>query len=126
MNRPAIYKPRLFWNGYFWAPVQYRQVMNLLASQRTHMTERTYFRLVMGVNRLYWTVSFDEARPASTCLTQANGWGSAGQCPASMRAKTPATQQLVIRLAATDGSGRIPVSETSASGLRAATGGGVG
>jgi len=65
-------------------------------------------------------------------LAQVNGRGSAGsapvtgQCPASMRAKTPATQQLVHRLAAIDGSQRTPVGGTSASGLRAVAGGGVG
>lgn len=65
-------------------------------------------------------------------LTQVNGRGSAGsapvmgQCPASVNAKTPATQQLVHRLAAIDESRRTPVSGASASGLRAAVGGGVG
>lgn len=39
------------------------------------------------------------------CLTRANGWGSAGQCPALASAKTPAVRIRVSRVAA---AGRMP------------------
>lgn len=56
---------------------------------------------------------------------QAIGWGSAGQCPALLSAKTPAAQQSVSRVVNADAGGLAPACGASADGLRAAAGGGV-
>ncbi|MCC8691050.1 hypothetical protein [Xanthomonas campestris] len=58
-----------------------------------------------------------------TSQTQANGWGSAGQCPASDSAKTPAVREQVRHVVATGG---MPVSTSACAIERAAVGEGIG
>lgn len=66
-------------------------------------------RTIRGLSQLL-------ARHDETRLTRANGWGSAGQCPASACAKTPAAPERDSHLVANT-SARSPV--------QAAVGGGV-
>jgi len=79
-----------------------------------------------------WWAGWDEGRSTAeivpsasgsfnTRLTRANGWGSAGQCPAPTYAKTPAIREQARHVVA---AGRTPAS-ASACVTCAAVGGGV-
>ncbi|WDM66894.1 hypothetical protein [Xanthomonas cucurbitae] len=73
-----------------------------------------------------WWAGWDEGMAQASDFTsqaQADGWGSAGQCPASDSAKTPAVREQVRHVVATGG---MPVSTSACAIECAAVGGGIG
>lgn len=101
-------------------PVQ--QLIHGLASSFVHRQGLLHGISVVGVD-MGRSGQPSNGGSAFTHLAQVNGWGSAGQCPASDSAKTPAVREQVRHVVATGG---MPVSTSACAIERAAVGGGIG